>query len=448
MAKLSQIDRRFGVRKVACADLALFHRRLNDYMLNARGGRIGVVMQDWGFWAAALGLLGAVAAILLAAMRRDRALVAPAALDMQVYKDQLAEVERDLSRGIIAADEADRVRVEVSRRLLEADRTAVSAGGTVAGKVSGLGPAAVMVALLASAVAGYWYLGAPGYPDLPLERRLSLSDDWMKARPSQAVAVAATPKVPAPTDVTPEFLALMDKLRTAVADRPTDVVGLELLSRNEAALGNYPAAEAAQRQLIAVKGEAATAADHAALAEILITSAGGFVSADAEAELTAALVRDPANGSARFYSGLLFQQAGRFDRTFALWQPLLEEGPPDAPWIAAIRAQIEDMAYLAGVNYELPPVAGPGADDIAAAEDMSPEDRNAMIAGMVAQLSDRLATDGGSVDDWGKLIRSLVVLERNDEAQTIYNEAKTRFAGRDSELSFLRLAAVETGLQP
>ena len=71
-----------------------------------------------------------------------------------------------------------------------------------------------------------------------------------------------------------------------------------------------------------------------------------------------------------------------------------------------------------------------------------------MIEGMVAQLSDRLATDGGSVEEWNQLIRSLAVLQRLQEAQKIYDEAKVKFAGRPSELSFLRLAAVETGLIP
>jgi cytochrome c-type biogenesis protein CcmH len=79
---------------------------------------------------------------------------------------------------------------------------------------------------------------------------------------------------------------------------------------------------------------------------------------------------------------------------------------------------------------------------------MTPEDRQAMIEGMVAQLSDRLASDGGSVEDWERLIRSLAVLERLPEAQTIYDEAKTKFEGRPAELSFLRMAAVESGLNP
>ena len=402
-------------------------------------------MQDWAFWAASAGLFAAVAAILLAALRRNRSLADATTVDLKVYKDQLAEVDRDVARGTLSTEEAQRLRSEVGRRILETDRAAGEAATSRAPPV--LLPAASIVIALGGGIAAYAYLGAPGYPDLPLQERIAAADARMETRPPQAEAVAAAPKPVAPTDLDPEFLDLMDKLRAAVAERPDDQRGLELLARNEAALGNYAASEAALRQLIAAKGDAATGDDYAALAEIMVSAAGGYVSPETEAELVEALRRDAQNPIARFYSGLLFAQAGRYDRTFDLWQPLLEEGPDDAPWVLRIREEIEDVAYLAGVNYTLPE-RGPSAGDMAAAADMAPEDRQAMIEGMVAQLSERLATDGGSVEDWNRLIRSLVVLERRDEAQAIYDEAKVRFVSRDAELSFLRLAAVESGLTP
>ena len=44
--------------------------------------------------------------------------------DAQVFRDQLAEVDRDLTRGAISAEEAEGAKIEVSRRLLRADREA------------------------------------------------------------------------------------------------------------------------------------------------------------------------------------------------------------------------------------------------------------------------------------------------------------------------------------
>jgi len=52
------------------------------------------------------------------------------------------------------------------------------------------------------------------------------------------------------------------------------------------------------------------------------------------------------------------------------------------------------------------------------------------------------------VEDWAKLITSLGVLDRMDEAKAIYDEALTRFAGRESEQSFLKEAALNAGLTP
>lgn len=401
-------------------------------------------MVDWGFWAVALLLAAGVAFVLLSALRRVPAADA-GATGLAIYKDQLAEIERDLVRGTIGAEEAARLRAEVGRRVLEADRARgeAAAGGGSAGLAAGL-----VVLALAGSLAGYWWLGAPGYPDLPIAERLARADALKASRPSQAEAVAGLPEIAPPEGVAPDFLALIEKLRATVAERPEDVQGLELLARNEAALGNFPAAEAAQRKLIAVKGGAVTAADHAALAEILIAAAGGYVAPEAEAELVAALTLDPAEPLARYYSGLMFVQVGRYDRGFQLWQALLAEGPPDAPWIAPIRAEIEEVAWRAGVRFALPEETGPDAAAVAAAGEMSAGDRQAMIEAMVAQLSDRLASEGGAVEDWDRLIRSLTVLQRLQEAQTIYDEAKLKFDGQAAELSFLRLAAVESGLTP
>jgi cytochrome c-type biogenesis protein CcmH len=404
-------------------------------------------MAEWGFWAVALALAAAVSALLIQSLRRGRDEAAAGQADLAIYKDQLAEVDRDLQRGTIAADEAQRLRAEVGRRVLDLDRAGLDDLSRGSAPIAPVAVIVVLVVLGGSALA-YWRLGAPGYPDLPIKDRLAMADELMATRPSQAEAVAARPETPPPVSADPSFLELMEKLRATVAERPDDPRGLQLLARNEAALGNFAAAEAAQRQLIAAKGGAAEAADYAALAEIMIAAAGGYVSPEAEAELTAALQRDRSEPLARYYSGLMFVQSGRFDRGFLLWRDLLENGAADAPWVGPIRAQIEDIAWRAGVRYELPAERGPSEGDVAAAAEMTADERQAMIEGMVAQLSDRLATDGGDVEDWDRLIRSLAVLERLDEAQTIYGEAKLKFEGQPAELSFLRQAAVESGLNP
>lgn len=402
------------------------------------------------FWIAALGIGAAVTVLLLLAlMRGGSGGRPPAAHDLDVYRDQLREIARDVARGTVTADEAERLRTEVSRRILDADRAlAQGAAGSAAPRVATLAMAGLVVAVMAGGVWTYLRLGAPSYPDLPIALRLALADETYRTRPAQAVAEAATP-APAPRPVEPEFAALMERLRATLASRPDDLRGHRLLAQNEAALGNFAAAAAAQRRVVAILGDAVQAEDHAALAEAMILAAGGYVSPEAEAELVRALALDPMNGTAGFYAGAMFAQTGRPDRTMGLWAPLLERSRPDDPWVAPIRAEIGRIAAEAGVDYTLPAAAvGPTDADIAAAAEMAPEDREAMIRGMVAQLGERLATEGGTAADWARLIGAHGVLGETDQARAIWSEAQGRFAGREADLATVRAAARQAGVAP
>lgn len=397
------------------------------------------------FWALAAAMALGTAALLIRPLVR-RGAASPAAPDLGIYRDQLAEVDRDLARGLIPPDEAARLKTEVSRRLLEADRaTRSTAPASAPARL--LLPAGLIALALAASFLAYDRLGAPGYPDLPLKLRLSMSEDLRKTRPSQAEAVAKLPPV-ATAEADPAFVDLMDKLRRAMADRPGDIRGQELLAQNELLLGNFAAAETAQRALIAAKGDTATGQDYAALADILIRQADGYVSPEAEELLVQSLQRDPMNDSARFYSGLMFAQIGRPDQTFRLWRPLLEQAHP-GPWTEVIRQEIPRIAAMAGVDYT-PPAAAPGptAEDMAAAAGMSPEDRQEMIRGMVDQLSARLASEGGPAPDWARLIASLGVLGELDRAEAIWAEAQTRFADHPEDLALVEEAARQAGLIP
>lgn len=403
-------------------------------------------MENWQFWLVAAAITAAVGATLVRALTRAGTdLRAAAEFDIRVYRDQLAEIDRDLARGTLAADEGARLKAEVSRRLLDADR-ALQAGSAPVGR-GGLGVAmALVVVAVAGALWAYTQLGVPGYPDLPLAARMEMSKELLAARPNQADAEAAAPKAESPP-VDADFAGLMDKLRAAVAERPDDQRGLELLASNEARLGNLVAAHKAMAQLVAVKGDAATAEDHAALAELMVMAAGGTVSPEAEAELKTALQMDPNNGTARYYSGVLMAQVGRYDLTFRLWAPLLENGPPDAPWVDPIRSQIEDIAWRAGEKYTLPPTGpGPDAAAVAAAGDMTPEERQAMIEGMVGRLDDRLKTEGGTPEEWARLLNALVQLGRTEDAQAAFDRARKALEGDAVGLSGVTETAVSLGL--
>ncbi len=398
----------------------------------------------WEFWAVAGCLAAAVAALLLGAMRRAAVEVADAgSADLAVYRDQFAEIERDLARGTIGPEEAARLRAEVGKRVLDADRarSKVAVGRTMS-VPAGAVLAVIVGMTLPGALAIYWALGAPGYPDMALKPRLAALDAGIADRPKQEAELLTLGRV--------RDAALDQRLATELATI-SDADALRERFRTAFEAGEMQAAVRVQERLLAVLGDAAGSNDHANLALALVAEAGGYVSPEAEAALRLSLQSDMGNELARYLVGEMFVQGGRFDQAFRFWRPLAEGGSPDAPWTASIRERIGTVAELAGIAYAPPEVEtspGPSADDIAAAGEMAPADRQAMIEGMVAQLSERLATEGGSVEDWNRLIRSLAVLERLPQAQTIYDEAKLKFEGRPAELSFLRLAAVESGLNP
>lgn len=410
-----------------------------------------------GFWIIVAGLAIGVSAVLGLVLLRGRVGEAPpAAYDLQVYRDQLKEIERDTARGVIAAEDAERLRAEISRKVLAADAQ-LRQGGESGGQPRGAG--VIMAGVIVAVIAGggvliYDRIGAPGYQDLPMAARIAASDAARAARLDQAAAEDrfGPGETGVPEGTNEDYIKLIEQLRKTVAERPEDQQGLRFLVRSEAALGNLVAARQAQAQLIAVKGEAASAADYAMLADLMINASGGYVSSEAETALRAALERDGREPSSRFYLGLYMMQVDRPDAAFRLWEALLNESTPEAPWVPTIRAQIEELAGRAGVRYTLPPeqdapnAPGPSAADIAAAQDMDPEAQQEMIRGMVAGLAQRLATQGGTEQDWARLINAYGVLGEQDKAQEVWTEAQAVFADAPERLAVVRAAAASAGV--
>ncbi|MWB78521.1 c-type cytochrome biogenesis protein CcmI [Pseudooceanicola sp. 216_PA32_1] len=401
------------------------------------------------FWILVSGLSLAVATVLsLAALRARASAGLHGGADVPVYKAQLAEVDRDLARGTIGAEEAGRLRNEIARRLLAAD--AAQHAPAAAQRSTASWPVLAICGLaVLGAGALYTTIGAPGYGDLPLSDRIARAKELRDTRPSQADAEQQQPERPA-AELNPEFAGLMDRLRQAVATRPDDLQGNRLLARNEAAIGNFRAAYAAQERVLSLLGDTATDTDYADYGEMLVLAAGGYVSPEAETALRGALSRNPENGPAQYYIGLMMRQTGRPDIAFRLWDRLLRKGPESAPWIPPIRAQIDQAAALAGVQYEQPrpdeTLAGPSAADIEAAGDLSAEDRQEMIRGMVSRLSERLSSQGGSAAEWARLIGAYGVLGDTGQARAIRDEALQVFAGREDDLATIRAAAASAGL--
>lgn len=408
------------------------------------------------FWII-ISLAALIVSVLLALvlLRRNPDAEPAAAYDLRIYRDQLKEVDRDLARGVINEADAERVRTEISRRILAADTQArrEAGGGSGSRNATLVGATLLGVVMIAGSLWLYRDLGAPGYGDLPRAARIDMAEERRADRPDQAAAEARVERPETP-ELGEDYARLLERLRSTVAQRPDDLQGHALLARHEANVGNFSAAAQAQARVLELKEAEVAAADYAEYAELLVLAAGGYVSPEAEAALAKALEMDPRHGPSRYYWGLLMGQIGRPDLGFQVWDETLRSSPPNAGWVPAIRAQIPEMAWRAGVEYTLPPapaapaLAGPSQGDMAAAADMDPAERQDMIRGMVERLMQRLATDGGQPGEWARLIGALGILGDTDRAQAIYNEAMTKFGDRPEAAAELRQAAQGAGLEP
>lgn len=415
---------------------------------------MSILLQAAGFILIAL----LVGVILTRAMARasEVAVADGAERAMKVYRDQLSEVERDLARGTLAETEAERLRLEISRRILDLDKDAASRRvGGPAPRSMRLAAYGIILVVVAGSGALYLSVGAVGKRDMPLLDRFADAAEVRRTRPAQA-ELEAQVAAAFPGDIEfpgrDELEPMVAQLRAALADRPLDIAGHSLLAQNEARLGNLRAAIEAQERVIELRGPAVDADDFAYLLDLKVIAAGGFVSPEAETVIEQILRSDPTNGVALYYSGRLYAQTGRPDMTFRIWRRLHEVSPGDAPWIPEIRAALPELARISGEpRFQLPPRSAPaGAEmpeiDMEAVQQMEPDERDAMIAGMVDGLMARLANDGGTAGDWAQLIRALGVQGRTEEATAILQEARTVFAARPDDLELINSTATAAGL--
>ena len=397
------------------------------------------------------GLTLVVVATLVLAFVRGGPRSRPAtANDLDVSRDQQKDVERDVERGVVSPADAERTVTEESRRLLATDAALQRAQtGTARGRTTPVIAGLTAVVLIGGALAIYLQRGTPGYGDQAPADRIDVAQILRSERPSQDTAEASVPNAP-PVDADSDFVALVERLREAVRTRPDDLQGFTLLSQSEARLGNFAAAHAAKARVIELKGAEATAQDYSEYADLMILAAGGYVSPQAEQVLERTLAMDPQDGAARYYFGLMMAQTGRPDTALLVWDQLLREGPVDAPWIEPIDAQVDDLAMRAGIDYTRPAIGtgrGPSAEQVEAAAGMSPAEQMEMIRDMVAGLSDRLATDGGPVEDWAQLISALDVLGERGQAAAIFENAMEVFGTDPAAVDILNRTAERVGLQ-
>ncbi|MBM3572650.1 MAG: c-type cytochrome biogenesis protein CcmI [Alphaproteobacteria bacterium] len=361
-------------------------------------------------WLGIAVLSAVVIALVLWPMRQDAsAAAASTEFGLRVYRDQLAEIERDLDAGLISADQAAAARLEVERRMLT---VATDQDGPPKKPINPAGArisaGATAFALPAIGFLIYLTIGAPDKPDQPLAAR----------DPGAGPSVVETA----------EIRAMVERLAARLETQPDDVDGWMMLGRSYRVLGRMAdSAEAYRRGADQSQGDSTAVG---AYAEALVYAADGAVTPAARVAFEDVLRRSPADPRARYFVALARVQAGEVAEGLQLWRALEADSPPDAPWLSTLQERIADAARLLNLDpAKLPPVArtapavppppprGPSQADVDAASRMAPQDRTAMIRSMVEGLEQRLQDNPDDLDGWKRLARSWEVLGELDKAR-------------------------------
>ena len=166
------------------------------------------------------------------------------------------------------------------------------------------------------------------------------------------------------------------------------------------------------------------------MGEALAGAADGVVSADAKAAFERAVKLDAKDVKARFFLGLAAEQDGKRADAARIWGELLVSAPAGAPWVDLVRESLTRVGGPAGAT-----APGPKAEDVAAASQLAPQQRDQMIRGMVDRLAARLREDGSDVEGWLRLVRAYMVLGERDARAAASDARRTRQGARqDSRL--------------
>jgi cytochrome c-type biogenesis protein CcmH len=354
-------------------------------------------------------LAGMAACVVLAALwpllrPSPTAKADPAANEAGFYKSQLEEIRRDVDRGLLPQGEAESARAEAARRLIAAASGPVQAPPPA--RRTRLAAAVVIaVGLPAVAFPLYARLGQPTLPDEPLASR--------KVAPQS----------------NGEIEAAVAAVEARLIAKPDDGKGWAVIAPVYMRLERY--AEAAHAYAEALRLLSEEPLRRSAYGEALVAAAGGVVTDEARQAFDRALTDQPGQPQARYYLALAAEQDGKKADAIRDYQSLLADSPPDAPWRSMVNAH---LAALSGA-----PAPAEGAAAI-------PEAQRPMIEGMVSKLATRLASNGGSIDEWSRLIRAYTVLHEADKAKAALVDAHKALATDANAVASLDALAHDLGL--
>ncbi len=360
----------------------------------------------------ALMTLGVVAVLALPLIREVGSRAGDASKDAAVYKDQLRELEVERQEGLINESEAVAARIEISRRLLaSADRARDKdlAAANVAPTSGMRWPSyAILVLVPALALPLYHTLGSPHLSDNPHAELVSKPDGAQRLE------------------------ALVAKVEARLRDHPEDGMGWDVIAPVYFRQNRFRDAADAYERATRILGE--NGKRLVGYAEALILADNGIVGEPARKAFERALALEPDRLMPRFWLAIALEQDGQLEDAKRAYKALLQRGKSDARWRPLVEARLANIASQlpeAGddvVAMQGKAERGPKAADIAAAQDMTSDERGQMIRQMVDGLAARLAEDGNDLGGWLRLMRSYVVLGEQGKAEAALARAHQAFS--------------------
>lgn len=314
---------------------------------------------------------------------------------LEVYRDQLAELERDVARGVLDDREAATAKQEIERRILSLNPGTDTSDGGRMSKGARLTAAALVVVVPLAAIAIYAWYGSPNMPDQPMAERWA--DDRLVF------------------DGGPTFgdvRRMIARFEQTLAEDPDNAENWATLAGAYALLEQYGQAAEAMGRAAALEPD--NAERQSLLGEFLVLGAGGTVSNEAADAFRAAIAADPFQPVARFYLALARAQEGDVAGAMADWQALLADTPPGAPWEPMVTEQIMRAATELGIDpneaLAQSQPSGPTQEDVDAITSLPEDEQMAMIRDMVDGLAARLEDEPDDLEGWMRLAQSYAIL--------------------------------------
>jgi len=366
--------------------------------------------------------------------------------DLAVYRDQLSEIDRDIDRGVLNAEQATAARIEVQRRILSADQRikhqAEAANATTNPSAPNTRNAIAIGAIAMFLLGGiglYLKVGNPGMPDRPIASR---TDEINAIRQAETIN----------DDRENVLKRAVSDLSQKLIENPDNLQGWELLGASLMALGRPVEAQTAFLEAVKLSNRDG---DYLAMyAESLIRSDNGQINAIALGALKEAETTQSADPRIQYYLGLADAQDGNIAAAVDRWIALANGAPADAGWLPMVVARVKDAALAQGIDIEgrlnvaeaPAPMAGPSDEDVRAAQQMTPQERQDMILSMVNGLAERLETEPNNPDGWARLMQAYMVLGKPDEARAAYKKAIDVFSDQPELIDQFDTLAKEAGI--